>query len=405
MAMMVPLLLRRTSALLAIVGVLTLAGCAATVGTRESLPTPTSPANSAPHPLKPLRVVEAFPNLSFEHLTNLIDPGDGANRLLATEQDGRIWVFSSDPDTSEAQIFLDITDRVSTGGNEEGLLGLAFDPAFVQSGRFYVYYSASSPRRSVVSSFAAESSDQGQADPASEKIILEVEQPADNHNGGQLAFGPDGYLHVGLGDGGGRGDTWGNGQNPGTLLGSILRIDVNGDGYHVPPDNPLVGVEGARDEIWAYGFRNPWRFSFDSATGDLWAADVGQKAWEEVNVVRPGLNYGWNVTEGFDCFNPRSGCDQIGLQFPVVTYGREHGCSITGGYVYRGERMPSLQGAYVYGDFCSGKIWGLRYDGAVVTEQRLLIDSDLQITTFAQDSRGDLYVLSRDEGIFRLESE
>ncbi|PZC47280.1 MAG: Glucose/arabinose dehydrogenase, beta-propeller fold [Chloroflexi bacterium] len=355
--------------------------------------------------MEALRLALAFPNLNFQHLTNLVDPGDGSNRLFATEQDGRITVFPSDAGTSEALVFLDISDKVSTGGNEEGLLGLAFDPAFVENGRFYVYYSASGPRRSVISSFAVDPNNPDRADRASERVILEVEQPASNHNGGQLAFGPDGYFYVGLGDGGGRGDPSGNGQNPGTLFGSILRLDVSGEGYQVPSDNPLAGVAGARDEIWAYGFRNPWRFSFDRVSGDLWAADVGQNAWEEVDIVRPGLNYGWNVMEGFACFEPRSGCDQTGLQLPVVTYGREHGCSITGGYVYRGERLPSLQGAYVYGDFCSGKIWSLRYDGSVVTEHHLLIDSDLQITSFAQDSDGDLYVLSRDSGIFRLESE
>ena len=355
-----------------------------------------------PTPLRPMRVGPAFPNLSFHRLTNLVDAGDGPDRLFATEQNGRIRVFPNETGVTDAPVFLDVSGNVSTGGNEEGLLGLAFDPAFAETRRFYVYYSASGPRRSVVSSFTVDADDPGRADPASEQVILEIEQPASNHNGGQLAFGPDGYLYVGLGDGGRAGDPWGNGQDPGTLLGSILRIDVSGEGYRVPSDNPFAGVDGARDEVWAYGFRNPWRFSFDPATGDLWVADVGQNAWEEVNVVRPGLNYGWRIMEGLACFSPKSGCNESGLQLPLTTYGRDDGCSISGGFVYRGQKLPSLEGAYVYGDFCSGKIWGVRYDGASVTEHGLLADTNLEITSFGVDAAGELFVLSRDTGIFLL---
>ena len=216
--------------------------------------------------------------------------------------------------------------------------------------------------------------DASTADKDSELVILEIPQPAGNHNGGQLAFGPDGYLYVGLGDGGRGGDPFGNGQDLGTLLGSILRIDVSEASptrpYQVPGDNPFVGITGALGEIWAYGLRNPWRFSFDSQYGDsgygdsesarLWVGDVGQNNREEVDLVQKGLNYGWNVMEGTACFSPQTGCDQTGLELPVAEYGREGGCSIIGGYVYRGRLIPSLYGAYVFGDFCSGSVWGIR---------------------------------------------
>ena len=357
-------------------------------------------------PLPSLRVERAFPNLDFRRLTNLVQPPDAPGLLFVTEQAGVVRAFPDSPDATEAVTFLDIRDRVSEENNEEGLLGLAFDPEYASSGHFYVYYSAASPRRSVVSRFTVREDDSLAADPDSEVVIMWAPQPYGNHNGGQLAFGPDGYLYVGLGDGGSAGDPKGNGQNLGTLLGSILRIDPShpsGDfNYTIPPDNPFVGVDGARGEIWAYGLRNPWRFSFDRETGALWTGDVGQNRLEEIDVVMRGLNYGWNVFEGNHCFSPRSGCDSSAYEPPVAEYGRSGGCSVTGGYVYRGARIPSLVGAYVYGDYCSGKIWGLRYDGESVTEHKLLVESDLQITSFGEDSEGNLYILSRNEGIYRL---
>ena len=234
-----------------------------------------------------------------------------------------------------------------------------------------------------------------------------MEQPYANHNGGQILFGPDGFLYVGLGDGGSAGDPKGHGQNTGTLLGTILRLDVSSldavGSYAIPADNPFVGVEGARPEIWAYGLRNPWRFTFDSETGDLWAADVGQNALEEVDLVRAGLNYGWKIMEGDECFS-RS-CDTRGLELPITVYGRDDGCSITGGYVYRGGRLPSLYGAYVYGDYCSGKIWALRYDGSRVTESIQLADTSLRISSFAEDADGELYILDLEGEIYRFAEE
>ena len=374
-------------------------------------PTPSaqSETTGAPElaqPLTEMAVEVAFPNLSFSRMVHLTYPDDGTNRLFLVLQPGQVMAFDNDLDVSEFETFLDIRDRVSDAGNEEGLLGLAFDPDYQSNGYFYAYYSASQPRRSVISRFSVSAQDADRADPTSERVILEVAQPFSNHNGGHLLFGPDGYLYVGLGDGGSGGDPRGNGQNTSTLLGSILRIDVSrldaGGAYGIPPGNPFAGRGGtAREEIWAYGLRNPWRFTFDRETGDLWAGDVGQNRFEEIDIIRPGLNYGWNVMEGASCFGGRP-CDQEGFELPVAEYGREGGCSVTGGYVYRGGRLPSLYGAYIYGDFCSGKIWALRHDGAAVTEHLEIVDSPLRISAFGEDPSGELFILSFDGSIYRL---
>ena len=363
----------------------------------------------SPQPLRRMEVRRAFPNLTFRQLTNLVQPDDGRDRIFVTEQPGRIRVFPNDQEALSAETFLDIRDRVSERHNEEGLLGLAFDPDFNDSGYFFVYYSAADPRRSVISRFSVSQSNPNVADPESEFVILEIAEPFGNHNGGQIAFGPDGFLYIGVGDGGSGADPLGNGQNKGTLLGTILRIDVggvsSGMSYRIPPDNPFVNVAGARQEIWAYGLRNPWRFSFDIATGLLWVADVGQNRWEEIDIVEQGLNYGWNVMEGRHCFSPSSGCDTAGLETPVTEYDHAEGCSVTGGYVYRGSLTPVLLGMYVYGDFCSGNVWGLRYDGQSVTEEMLLVRSDLLITSFGQDVAANLYILDRAGGIYYLAPE
>ena len=358
--------------------------------------------------LQSIDVEVAFPNLSFERMVFLTHPGDDTNRLFLVLQPGRIMVFPNQSDVSRTEVFLDIRDRVNDRGNEEGLLGLAFDPRFAENGYFYVYYSASNPRRSVLSRFSAGEEHTNQANPDSERVILEVPQPYSNHNGGAIHFGADGYLYVALGDGGSSGDPKGNGQDPGTLLGSILRIDPatpsSYGNYSVPGDNPFLGVSGFRDEIWAFGFRNPWRFSFDRGTGDLWAGDVGQRGYEEIDLVKRGLNYGWNVMEGFHCYPPSvSSCQQDGLEPPLVEYPlTSRNCAVTGGYVYRGSRVPLLQGAYLYGDFCSGRIWGLIYDGQEVSDTQLLLDSSLQISSFGEDEAGELYILSFDRKIYRL---
>jgi glucose/arabinose dehydrogenase len=338
-------------------------------------------------------------------MTNLVQPDGTSGLIFITEQRGVIYAFSAN-NTQQAGIFLDITDRVNRGGDEEGLLGLAFGPDYQENGYFYVYYSAADPRRSILSRLSLDQENTDVADPESEVIIMEVAQPYSNHNGGQLAFGPDGYLYIGLGDGGGAGDPQGNGQNLGTLLGSILRIDVSGlsgpGDYEIPADNPFVDTTGARAEIWAFGLRNPWRFSFDSETGLLWAGDVGQNLWEEIDIIVKGANYGWNIMEGFHCYSPSTGCDQSGLTLPLVEYDHSQGCSVIGGYVYRGDQIASLQGYYIYGDYCSGNIWALAYHNNAVTQNILLVESGLSITSFGEDLAGNLYILSRDGGIYTL---
>ena len=356
-------------------------------------------------PLAPVKLEPAFPGLEFDRMVLLTYPDDGSGRLFLALQPGRIVVFENEPGVESAETFLDIRERVNDSGNEEGLLGLAFDPAFAENGYFYVNYTASGPRRTVVSRFSVDARNPDRADADSEVVFLEVAQPYQNHNGGHVAFGPDGMLYVGLGDGGWRGDPRGNGQDLSTLLGSILRIDVSAldetGGYAAPPDNPFADDATARPEIWAYGLRNPWRFSFDRETGDLWAADVGQNRYEEIDLVRPGRNYGWNVMEGAHCYR-QEGCDTRGLEFPVAEYGRDGGCSVTGGYVYRERRLPTLHGAYLYADFCSGKIWALRHDGVSVTEQMLIADTGLSISSFGEDASGEVYVLTFDGVVYRF---
>lgn len=366
-------------------------------------------SRASQEPLRKMTVAVAFPNLSFDRMVYLTHAGDGTERLFLVLQPGMILVFPNKEDVDSARVFLDIRERVNDAGSEEGLLGLAFDPGYETNGYFYVYYTASPPARSVLSRFSVSPSNPNEADPGSELIILEVAQPYSNHNGGSLIFGPDGYLYLGLGDGGSGGDPHGHGQNISTLLGSILRIDVSrsspAERYLVSPDNPFVSLDGAQGEIWAYGLRNPWRFAFDLETGLLWAADVGQNHYEEVDIIEKGGNYGWNRMEGLHCFPPSvSQCDKTGLELPITEYTHAEGCSITGGHVYRGSRVTSLYGAYVYGDFCSGKIWALRFDGVQVTEHLELVDSPLQISSFGEDADGELYILSFDGKIYQLES-
>ncbi len=333
-------------------------------------------------------------------MTNLLQAGE---RLFVTEQRGRIISLADD---AEASVFLDIRERVSDAGNEEGLLGLAFDPDFEANEHFYVYYSAGQPRRSVVSRFAASRADTGVADADSELVILEVPQPFSNHHGGQLAFGPDGMLYIALGEGGSGGDPQGNGQNISILLGSILRIDVSAvglvGGYDVPMDNPFVGFRDAREEIWAYGLRNPWRFSFDRQNGALWAGDVGQNSFEEIDLIKKGGNYGWNTLEGEHCYSPRTGCDASGTELPAIEYGSHRGCSVIGGFVYRGAAIPSLTGTYLYGDYCSGEMRGFRFEEGHATRDSLLVNSGLRITSFGEDGAGDIYTLTQEGTIYRL---
>jgi glucose/arabinose dehydrogenase len=349
----------------------------------------------------------AFSNLHFESPVGIYSaPGD-SSRLFVVEQTGVIKEFDANENVTAATVFLDIHDRVISGG-ELGLLGLAFPPQFNKSSAFYVYYTADNPLRSVVSRFSVSSANGRLADANSEEVVLQIRQPFPNHKGGQIAFGPDGYLYVGLGDGGGEGDPLGNAQNRSTLLGKILRIDVNSASgnanYSIPPDNPFVGdLGGYREEIYAYGLRNPWRFSFDSTTGSLWAGEVGQNRIEEIDLVKGGGNYGWNIMEGTLCYSPPSGCNQTGLTLPIWEYNHTVGYAVIGGFVYRGAALPELAGAYVYGDYGSGRIWGLSYVGTGARVNRELANTGLHITSFGPDQTQELYFCASDGNIYRLQ--
>jgi glucose/arabinose dehydrogenase len=300
---------------------------------------------------------------------------------------------------------LDIHDRVSSEGLEQGLLGLAFHPNYPANGRFFVYYTGLRGQ-TVLSRFQV-TDDPNVADAVSEMVLLTVDQPARNHNGGMIAFGPDGFLYVGLGDGGAANDQFGNGQNLGSLLGALLRLEVDaGEPYGVPGDNPFLSVPNARPELWAYGLRNPWRFAFDRATGDLYIADVGQNQYEEVHVQPAGSpggeNYGWPIMEGRHCFQ-RDTCSTTGLQLPVTEYNHSQGCSITGGYVYRGGAFPSLNGLYFYGDYCSGRIWALSRDADGHWLSHQVLETSLNISSFGEDEAGEMYVLDLNGGaVYRL---
>jgi glucose/arabinose dehydrogenase len=336
----------------------------------------------------------------------LTAPAGDPTRLFIVEKGGAIRVVKDGALLPTP--FLDLTGRVSTGG-EQGLFGLAFDPAYADNGRFVVHYTDVGGN-TVVSLFRVSADDADRADPASETIVLTAEQPFSNHNGGQILFGPDGMLYIGLGDGGSSGDPGGRGQALTDLLGSILRVDVRtGTGYTIPPDNPFLGRADAKPEIWSFGLRNPWRFTFDPATGDLYIADVGQNAWEEVDVVPAaagagrGANFGWNVTEGRHCF-AQANCDLTQFTLPVLEYGHGEGCSITGGYVYRGAAIPALQGHYFYADYCQGWVRSFRLqDGqAVEPQQWPTLAPGGAITSFGQDAAGELYVLSAEGRVSRI---
>lgn len=353
-------------------------------------------------------VEEAFPQLSFTRPVDLQHAGDNSDRIFVVEQRGVISVFPNDPQTGEKSTFLDIEGQVEDEGNEEGLLGLAFHPDYENNGYFYVNYTASDPDRTVISRFQVSSSDPNKADENSELVLLEFDQPYSNHNGGQVSFGPDGYLYIAVGDGGSGGDPQGNGQNLKTLLGTLLRIDVDqtsgGENYAIPADNPFANnSEGYREEIYAYGLRNPWRFSFDPENNKLWTGDVGQNAYEEIDIIEKGGNYGWNVMEGFHCFKPSSDCDQEGLKLPIWEYGRSEGdVSVTGGFVYRGPSMNTLEGLYVYADYVSGRIWTLDHSDLQNPVNTELLNAPFAISSFGVDQDNELYICAFDDKIYRF---
>ncbi len=370
---------------------------------------PQNNQNVSSDKLTSVQVEVAFPNLTFDRPVDFEVPPDGSHRVFIVQQPGTISVFKNMPNIKTTIPFLDISGEVFCGHMEEGLLGLAFHPRFKKNGYFYVYYTLNHPRRSIVARYRVSASNSNQADRNSKKVILEVRQPYGNHKGGRIAFGPDGYLYIALGDGGSGGDPHGNGQNRKTLLGKILRIDVdhpaNWKNYGIPVDNPFVENKlGYRDEIFAYGFRNPWRFSFDPLTGWLWAADVGQdKPNEEIDIVTKGKNYGWNIMEGWECFKPPVGCHRGGLELPIWQYTNNMGRSITGGFVYRGKEISGLDGKYIYGDFVSGRIWALEYDGKKVVSNVLIShDSGRNISSFGIDENNEIYFCAFDGRIYKL---
>lgn len=361
--------------------------------------TPTTPTTVVviPPVTVSYQAVEAFPKLSFSSPIDFTHAADGTNRLFVAEQRGVIQTFENNANTETKSVFLDIVSRVSSGG-EMGLLGLAFHPDFKNNGFFFVNYTRNSPRRqTVIARFKAS----GQtADPNSEAILLTFDQPYTNHNGGQIAFGADGYLYIATGDGGSGGDPQNYAQNRASLLGKMLRIDVNSTtkgNYGIPKDNPYTAnTQGFSEEIYAYGLRNPWRFSFDSVTKDLWTGDVGQNKVEEIDIITKGGNYGWKVKEGNSCYS--GDCSQTNLIAPVWEYQQgSDGRSVTGGVVYRGKKYTDLVGKYFCGDYVSGKIWALTYDGKTVTKSDV-ITSVSTVSAFGQDANGEIYMLNLGNG-------
>ena len=389
-------------------------------------------------PLPKIELRPAFPNLKIDRPMWMSEAPDGSSRMFIVYQDGKIMIVKKGSDGGDAKEFLNIEDRHPHFDNEDGLMSIAFHPDFKTNGRFYIYYNQKNPAdqhtqphnypfRSVISEFKVSATDPDKADLSSERILFEVPQPFSNHKGGELGFGPDGYLYLGLGDGGSGRDPFNNGQNINTLLAKMLRIDVNTRAkignddrthelnYEIPRDNPFANQTNARSEIFAYGLRNPWRWSFDRTTGDLWVGDVGQDLWEEIDLVTNGGNYGWSVREAAHHFKP----GPPGAQYidPIMEYPHrpnllteslfpDHsiGLCVIGGYVYRGKQFAALEGVYIYGDYNLGTIWGLRYDRNThkVTTQGMLLDQKKNITSFAEDLDGELYVLTQDGQIYSI---
>ena len=387
---------------LVVLVVLVASGCSGTEGEEPTTSRPDRPSSSSPTPEdtgSPKQGPEFDPatvNLGLEPVAGGLDSplgvshaGDGSDRLFIVEQTGAIRIVRDGELLDEP--FLDVSEAIVSGG-EQGLLGLAFHPDFARNGRFFIDYT--DVNGDTVVAEVAVSEDPDRADEDSVLTLLQVDQPYANHNGGQLAFGPDGYLYVAMGDGGSAGDPENNGQDTDVLLGKLLRLDVDsGDPYGIPDDNPFANG-GGEPEIWAYGLRNPWRFSFDSKTGDLWIADVGQGEFEEIN-RRPadagGLNYGWDLMEGRECYEGED-CDPAGKIVPISGYNHDLGCSVTGGYVYRAKDFPELRGGYVFGDYCSGLIWAIDATTRGFAEPVELMASGLSISSFGLDEAGELYL-------------
>lgn len=392
-----PALARRAPALLLLGLGLLGAGCADPLDGVERRYATTCRLSGALTPPPRLKLTPVLPNLDVQLPVQMLVAPGGAGRIFTVSVNGYVMVSAGLDDQGPGVEWFRVPDPDFEWGGEKGLLSIAFDPGFQQNGRFYVNYTRrrGAQLQTVISRFLVPAPPLGLPDSQSEAVLLTIDQPYDNHNGGQLQFGPDGALYIGMGDGGAGGDPLGAGQDRGSLLGKVLRIDVSaGDGsYRVPADNPFVGRADTRPEIWALGLRNPWRFSFDPAEGTLWAGDVGQDLWEEVNIIQRGGNYGWSVQEGSACYNPMEGCDPTGLIAPVAVYSHDEGKSITGGVVYRGQRIPGLHGTYVFGDFATGTVWGLHpgQDGAWT--RTTLIESAGHPSAFGVDDEGELYLV------------
>lgn len=370
--------------LVSFLALLLLAACGSGSGNDSAAPPP---------PKTQVEVSLASVATGFTNPVDIENAADGSNRLFVVEQAGTIRIIQNGNVVPTP--FLDITSKVTSGG-ETGLLGLTFHPNFSSNPRFYLNYTRtnSGQLQTVIAEYKVNTGNANLADASTEGILLTVNQPFPNHKAGQLAFGSDGYLYFGLGDGGSGGDPNGNGQNLQALLGKMLRIDVDHTAgakpYAIPADNPFANG-GGLPEIWAYGLRNPWRFSFDSPTGRLFVADVGQDAYEEIDIITKGANYGWNVMEGSHCYNPPTGCNMAGLTLPIFDYSHSDGVTVIGGFVYRGTLLTGLQTAYIFGDFSNGKIWMLQESSGTWTRTQLVL-SGRAISSFGRDEAGELYV-------------
>ena len=345
-----------------------------------------------------MRPIRVFKDVKLKRPVHIVSRPDQPELLYVVEQPGRILMLDrTRPDMSDPKVFLDIRPEVRMKNNEEGLLAMTFSPNVEEDGDFYLYYSASSPRRSVLSRFSID--DDGRGDPEPEEVLLEIDQPWGNHNGGDVAFGPDGMLYLSIGDGGAANDPMNHAQNLETLLGTVVRIDPSqaedGRPYAIPEDNPFVGRDDARPEIWAYGLRNIWRMSFDPQTGMLWGGDVGQNKYEEVDIIESGGNYGWRIREGMHPFRrDESAPEGVELIDPIVEYPRGDGISITGGHVYRGKARPAADGTYLYADYRSGRIWGIREDEGKLAKGPVQVARmrNSLISSFGVDADGEIWI-------------
>ncbi len=375
-----------------------LAGCFGSPSGADTGPGPEQVTGEPGSGVRLVKVVDTGPAL-----LDMVPLGDGSGGLLLVHQKGQIDVLRG----GALSDFADLSARVNAGSSERGLLSIALAPDFATTGLLYADYTGAGGA-TYVSRFSVVD---GVLDPASEEVLLSVDQPFANHNGGHILFGPDGMFYVSLGDGGAAGDPMLNGQNPATLLGSILRLDVSGEGpYTVPSDNPFVGDPTGADEVWAYGLRNAWRMSFDTVGNEswFWTADVGQNAWEEVNRVpadAAAVNYGWNIFEGSRHYPAGDRpMDVPGLTYPITEYDHDAGCSVTGGHVYRGASVPDLAGRYVFGDYCSGTIWSIPANATGPVEPEVLLETELRVSGFAIDEAGELYVLHHGGTLYRFEA-